>query len=58
MEKEEMDKLGFTEQASWENEDAEKKALFDKIHNLKVKAQETFNLRAEYLKSKEKPTES
>ena len=55
MEKEELDKLGFTEQISWENEDTEKKALFDKIEHLKAKAQENFNIRAEFIKSKENP---
>ncbi|EGR33632.1 hypothetical protein IMG5_047780 [Ichthyophthirius multifiliis] len=31
MEKEEFDKLGFTEESSWENEEAEQKFLFSKI---------------------------
>ena len=52
MEKEEMNKLGFTEQISWESEEAEKKALYDKIANLKAKAAENYNVRQEYLNSK------
>ena len=52
MEKEEMNRLGFTEQVSWESEEAEKKALFDKIANLKAKAAENVNVREEYLNSK------
>lgn len=31
MEKEEFDKLGFTEESSWENEEAEQRYLFNKI---------------------------
>ena len=30
MEKEEMERLGFTEQVSWENEESEKKFLYKK----------------------------
>ena len=45
MEKEEIQKLGFTEQISWESEEAEKQALFDKITNLKTKAADNYNLR-------------
>lgn len=33
-----MERLGFTEEISWESEEAEKKFLFEKIHNLKEKA--------------------
>ena len=35
MDKEEMTKLGFTEQSTWDSEEQEKKFLFDKIVNLK-----------------------
>lgn len=56
MEKEEMNKLGFTEQISWESEETEKKALFDKISALKTKAAENYSLRQEYLKSQGKET--
>lgn len=31
MEKEEFEKLGFTEEASWESEEAEQQYLFSKI---------------------------
>ncbi len=38
MDKEEMEKLGFTEEISWESEESEKKFLFEKIQKLKEKA--------------------
>ncbi|MCB9093313.1 MAG: hypothetical protein H6620_12220 [Halobacteriovoraceae bacterium] len=55
MEKEEFDKLGFTEEISWENEDSEKQALFEKIAKLKAKAAENYNLREEFKKQSELP---
>lgn len=47
MEKEEMEKLGFTEELSWENEEAEQKYLFTKIENQKRRAFERAKLQAE-----------
>ena len=35
MEQESMEKLGFTEDLSWETEEQEKKFLFDKIQKFK-----------------------
>lgn len=48
MEKEEFDKLGFTEEISWESEDSEKQALFEKIAKLRAKAAENYKLREEF----------
>ena len=42
-----MEKLGFTEELSWESEEAEKKYLFNKIENQKRKAFERAKLQAE-----------
>lgn len=47
MEKEEMEKLGFTDDVSWETEEAEKKFLFEKIQNLKQKAYTNARTQAE-----------
>ena len=47
MEKEEIEKLGFTDDISWESEEAEKKFLFDKIGSLKKKAYESARSQAE-----------
>ena len=52
MEKEEIEKLGFTKEASWESEEAEKKFLYDKISKLKERAQEHAKRQAEYKRSK------
>jgi len=38
MDKEEMTKLGFTEESSWETEEQEKKYLFNKIMQYKENA--------------------
>lgn len=35
MEKEGFEKLGFTKEGSWENEENEQKYLFEKIVNIK-----------------------
>lgn len=40
MDKEDMEKLGFTEQSSWESEEQEKKYLYNKILNLKNRARD------------------
>lgn len=48
MEKEEIEKLGFTDEISWETEEAEKKFLFDKISDLKKKAYESAWSQAEH----------
>ena len=40
MEKEEMENLGFGDDVSWESEEAEKKYLFDKINERKIRAEE------------------
>lgn len=40
MEHEEMDKLGFVQENSWESEAAEKKFLFEKIQKMKKEAWE------------------
>lgn len=40
MEKEDFEKLGFTEESSWENEEAEQRFLFNKINKIKERAQE------------------
>lgn len=53
MDKEEFSKLGFTEEISWENEEAEKKALYDKIHQMKKKAEEQYKLREEFKRAQE-----
>lgn len=55
MEKEEMERLGFTEQVSWENEESEKKFLYDKINLLKEKAKKNIenNLKEKIDKNKE-----
>ncbi|EAS01282.2 CHCH domain protein (macronuclear) [Tetrahymena thermophila SB210] len=45
MEKEEFEKLGFTEESSWENEEAEQRYLFNKIQKIKEKAQQNVNQR-------------
>jgi hypothetical protein len=41
MDKEDMEKLGFTDQTSWESEEQEKKYLFNKIKNLKDRARDS-----------------
>lgn len=38
MKKENLEKLGFTEDLEWETEEEEKKALFNKIQNMKLRA--------------------
>lgn len=38
MEKEEFEKLGFTEEGSWESEEQEQKFLFNKIQERKKNA--------------------
>ena len=38
MDREEMEKLGFTEQTSWETEEQEKKYLYNKIQSFKDRA--------------------
>ena len=59
MEKEEMEKLGFTEELSWESEEAEKKYLFNKIENQKRRAYERAKLQADTnYKSQFTPTQS
>jgi len=35
MDKEEFEKLGFTDEGSWENEESEQRFLFNKIQKLK-----------------------
>lgn len=57
MEKEEMEKLGFTKEVSWETEDAEKQELFSKIQNLKNKARQNAFAQAEFEKKKKGPSE-
>lgn len=52
MEKEEMDKLGFTKEVSWETEDAEKQELWSKITQLKERAMKNAKSQAEYEKRK------
>ena len=36
-----MEKLGFTDQTSWESEEQEKKYLFNKIKNLRERARDS-----------------
>ena len=58
MEKEEIEKLGFTDEISWETEEAEKKFLFSKIAELKKKAYDSAKDQAEFrFKSKPENTE-
>jgi len=52
MEKEEMDKLGFTNEVSWETEDAEKQELWSKITHLKERAMKNARMQAEYERKK------
>jgi len=52
MEKEEIEKLGFTKEVSWETEDAEKKELWGQIQNLKVRAFRNAQAQADYEKKK------
>jgi cytochrome c oxidase assembly protein subunit 19 len=40
MEREEMERLGFSDDVSWESEEAEKKYLFEKINERKNRALE------------------
>lgn len=48
MEKEEIEKLGFTNEGSWESEEAEQKYLFNKIQKAKEKAWQQAILQAKY----------
>ena len=57
MEQEEMEKLGFTDEVSWETEEAEKKFLFEKIIKLKEKAQKNADLQKEFQKTRVSQTE-
>ena len=57
MEQEEMEKLGFTDEVSWETEEAEKKFLFEKIIKLKEKAQKNADLQKEFQKARASQTE-
>lgn len=57
MDKEEMERLGFTEEISWESEEAEKKFLFEKIRNLKEKAKSNVFNQNEHRKT-QKPADS
>ena len=45
-----MDKLGFTEEVTWETEDAEKQFLYDKISQLKKKGFQSAMEQAEFKK--------
>ena len=47
MENEEIEKLGFTDDVSWETEEAEKKFLFEKIGGLKKRAYDAARSQAE-----------
>ena len=54
MDKEEFEKLGFTDEISWESEEAEKKFLFDKISKLKTRARDQAKKHEDYLREKER----
>ena len=55
MEKEEMDKLGFTKEVSWETEEAEKKELWGRIQHLKDRAKKHAQAQAEFQHRKQAP---
>jgi len=57
MEKEEIEKLGFTKEVSWETEDAEKKELWGQIQNLKSRAFRNAQAQADFEKKKSQPQE-
>ena len=44
MDKTEVEKLGFTENLSWENEEQEKQFLYEKINRLKKKAASSYEM--------------
>lgn len=50
MDKTEVEKLGFTENLSWESEEQEKQFLFDKIGRLKNKAAKSYDMQQEFIK--------
>jgi len=52
MEKEEIEKLGFTKEVSWETEDQEKKELWSQIGALKERARKNAQAQAAYEKKK------
>lgn len=55
MEKEEIKTLGYLDENSWENEDQEKKFLFEKIQKMKEESWKVAVEQAERMKKQEKP---
>ncbi len=55
MDKTEVEKLGFTENLSWESEEQEKQFLFDKIGRLKNKAAKSYDMQQEFIKESKQP---
>ena len=58
MEKEEWEKLGFTPESTFENEQDEKKQLYSQIQQLKKRAAENFAKKKEQISQMKKEEEN